>query len=73
MIAALKYGRNSIGIDIEPDYCRMAAGFLKKESSNLFIKTDLIFEKLISDNSGRMQVCEDQALYKVKAARKSYV
>ena len=72
MIAALKYGRNSIGIDIEPEYCRMAAGFLKKESSNLFIKTDLIFEKLITDNSGQMQVCEDQALYNIKAARKSF-
>ena len=72
MIAALKYGRNSIGVDIEPDYCRMAAGFLKKESSNLFIKTDLIFEKLIADDSGQMQVCEDQAMYNVNTARKSF-
>ncbi|MBN2286576.1 MAG: site-specific DNA-methyltransferase [Tissierellales bacterium] len=72
MIAALKYGRNSIGVDIEPDYCRMAAGSLKKESSNLFIKTDLVFEKLIADDSGQLQVCEDQAMYNVKASRKSF-
>jgi len=71
MIAALRYGRNSIGIDIEPEYCRLAARYLKKESSNLFINTDLIFEKMIADISGRMQVCEDQALYEVKSARKS--
>lgn len=71
MLASLRYGRNSIGIDIEPEYCRMAARFLKKESSNLFINTDLIFEKLIEDNSGMLQVCEDQAMYKVKSARKS--
>ncbi len=63
MIAALRYVRNSIGIDIEPEYCRMAVRYLKKESSNLFINTELIFEKTVADNSGQMQVCEDQALY----------
>jgi DNA modification methylase len=71
MIAALRYGRNSIGIDIDPEYCRMAARYLKKESSNLFITTELIFEKMTSDQSGNMQVCEDQALYEVKSARKT--
>jgi len=71
MVASLKYGRNSIGIDIDPEYCRMAARFLKKESSNLFLKTELIFEKMISDNTGHMQVCEDQALYEVRSARKT--
>jgi DNA modification methylase len=71
MIASVRYGRNSIGIDIDPEYCRMAARYLKKESSNLFINTELIFEKMISDHqSGKMQVCEDQALYKVRSARK---
>jgi len=71
MIAALRYGRNSIGIDIEPEYCRMAGRYLKKESSNLFINTELIFEKVVADNSGQMQVSEDQALYEVKSARHS--
>jgi modification methylase len=70
MIAALRYGRNGIGIDIEPEYCRMAARYLKKEGSNLFINTELIFEKMIADNSGQMQVCEDQTLYEVKTAIK---
>jgi DNA modification methylase len=71
MIAALRYGRNSIGTEIEPDYCRMAARYLKKESSNLFLQTELIFERMMPDNSGHMQVCEDQALYEVKSARKA--
>ncbi|MBW2345655.1 MAG: site-specific DNA-methyltransferase [Deltaproteobacteria bacterium] len=70
MVASLRYGRNSIGIDIDPEYCRMAARFLKKESSNLFINTELIFEKMVADRSGQMQVCEDQGLYEVKSARK---
>jgi DNA modification methylase len=71
MIAALRYGRNSIGIEIDPEYCRMAAGYLKKESSNLFINTELIFEKMITDLSGQMQVCEAQALYEARSARKT--
>jgi site-specific DNA-methyltransferase (adenine-specific) len=71
MIATLRNGRNSIGIDIDPEYCRMAARHLKAESSNLFFDTELIFEKMINDQSGRMQVSEDQALYKVRSARKT--
>lgn len=71
MIAALRYGRNSIGIDIDPDYCRMAARYLKKESSNLFLNIRLVFERMVFDNSGYMQMCEDQALYDVKSARKA--
>jgi len=70
MIAAIRNGRNSIGIDIDSEYCRMAARHIKAESSNLFMQTKLIFEKMINDDSGHMQVCEDQALYKVKSARK---
>jgi DNA modification methylase len=71
MIASLRYGRNSIGIDIDPEYCRMAARYLKKEGSSLFFDTELRFEKMIVDNAGHMQVCEDQALYEVRSARKT--
>jgi len=49
----------------------MAARYLKRESSNLFINTELIFEKMVADIAGQMQVCEDQALYEVKSAGKS--
>ncbi len=70
MIAALRNGRNSIGIDIDPEYCRMAARYLKAESSNLVMKTKLSFEKLTCSHSKHLQVCDDQALYNVKAARK---
>jgi DNA modification methylase len=66
MIASLRHGRNSIGIDIDPEYCRMAALYLKKEGSNLFFETELKFEKMIIDKAGHMQVCEDQALYEVR-------
>jgi site-specific DNA-methyltransferase (adenine-specific) len=71
MIAALRNGRNSLGIDIDSEYCHVAARYLKKESSNLFFDTELIFEKMILDNSGHLEVCEDQALYEVRSARKT--
>jgi len=71
MIASLRYGRNSIGIDIDSEYCRMAARYLKKEGSNLFFDTELSFEKMTLDNTGLIQVCEDQALYEVRSARKT--
>lgn len=71
MIAALKHGRNSIGIDIEPEYCRMAAGNLKKEGNNLFLNAELIFEKLVADNSEQMKVCEERALYDTKSTKKA--
>nr|MBC8359860.1 site-specific DNA-methyltransferase [Candidatus Desulfatibia profunda] len=71
MVAALKYGRNSIGIEIDPEYCHMAARYLKRESSNLFMRTKLIFEKMITNQAGHLQVCEDQALYQVRSAGKT--
>lgn len=34
VVAALKTGRNSIGVEIEPEYCRMAARHLKEHRLN---------------------------------------
>ena len=36
MLAALNTGRNSIGIDIDPEHCRMALRRLDSESGPLF-------------------------------------
>ena len=69
MIASLKYGRNSVGLDIEPEYCKMAARYLKAESNSFFVNTELQFKKMVYDNIGQVQVCEDQALYEVKSAK----
>jgi site-specific DNA-methyltransferase (adenine-specific) len=71
MITALSNGRNSIGIDIDPEYCRMAASYLKAESINLFRDANLRFEKIVTDPSGHLRICEDQALYKVGSAKTS--
>jgi site-specific DNA-methyltransferase (adenine-specific) len=48
MAAAMKSDRNSIGIEIDSDYCRMAALRLKLEKGNLFSNFKLEFSKAIS-------------------------
>jgi site-specific DNA-methyltransferase (adenine-specific) len=70
MIAALRNGRNSIGIDIDKEYCQMAARNLKAEINDPSINAKLIFQKMTNDGSGKMKICEDQSLYKVKTAKK---
>lgn len=68
MVAALRTGRNSIGVEIDPDYCRMAARYLKAESSSLFSEINLVFERVTAENE--CMVREDQTLYEIKPARK---
>jgi modification methylase len=69
LVAALKTGRNSIGVEIEPEYCRMAARYLKAENSDLFTPARLQFEKATVTEKACM-VAEDKALYTVHPARK---
>ena len=68
MIAALRAERNSIGIEIDPEYCRLTARYLKAESANLFSNERLIFEKATAECA--CLVKEDQELYQVRPARK---
>jgi site-specific DNA-methyltransferase (adenine-specific) len=68
MVAALRSGRNSIGVDIDPEYCRMAAAYLKAETHNLFNAAKLQFERTeISDL--QYIIHEDKVLYSVQPAR----
>jgi modification methylase len=68
MIAAFRTNRNSIGVEIDPDYCRQVARKLKPETTNLFTEAELLFEKVSTEQP--CMVMEDQALYEVKPARK---
>ena len=36
MMAALDHGRNSIGVELDTDYCKLAASRLMNENSSLF-------------------------------------
>ena len=69
MIAALRNNRDSIGIEIDPEYCRLAAKYLKAESDTLFSNVELAFEKLFKDASQELCVREDKELYKVRPSR----
>jgi modification methylase len=68
MIASLRTARNSIGVEIDPEYCRMAARYLKAENPDLFSSAKLIFEKALTERA--CLVREDQELYQVRPARK---
>ena len=69
MVAAMKCGRSSVGIEIDPEYCRMAARHLKAESPDLFADAELSFER-VEEARGRLAVSEDETLYRVRRARK---
>ena len=43
MVAAMKSGRNSIGIEIDAEYCKMAEERLRKENSDMFSSANLEF------------------------------
>ncbi|MFC1766398.1 DNA-methyltransferase [Planctomycetota bacterium] len=65
LAAALKHNRHGIGVEIDPDYCRIAARHLKTESNDLFLETEFVFEK----TSMRRKVCmvrEAPELYRVR-------
>ena len=68
MIAAYRAGRNSIGVEIDPEYCRMSARYLKAENATLFSDTKLFFEKV--DPAEAYLVKEDQVLYEIRPAKK---
>ncbi len=71
MIAAMRTGRNSIGVEIDPEYCKMTARYLKAENSGLFSQAKLLFEKIAPQQANA--VMEDQALYEVKPAKKKLI
>jgi DNA modification methylase len=68
MVAALRSDRNSIGVEIDLEYCRMAARYLKAENSGLFSTSKLAFERASAE--GACLVKEDEVLYQVRPARK---
>jgi len=68
MVAALRNGRNSIGVEIDPEYCRMAARYLKAETADLFSNAKLVFEKVTTEQA--CLVREDRELYDVRSSKK---
>lgn len=69
MLAALATGRNSIGVEIDADYCRLAARRLREETSHLFSKAQLVFQKLALDGTSALQLRDAPELYQVHKQR----
>jgi len=68
LIAAMKNGRNSVGVEIDRHYCRMAAKRLKAESYGLFASSELIFEKA-ETKAHHQALYVDQELSRLRASR----
>ncbi|MHC4645305.1 MAG: DNA-methyltransferase [Planctomycetota bacterium] len=56
MIAAIKSDRNSVGIEIDVEYCEMAAKRLKTESDSLFPSAHFDFSKSINQSAGSVKL-----------------
>lgn len=62
MVAAMRSGRNSIGVEIDPEYCRMAARYLKAESMSFLVGASLAFERSVATPQQAV-LREDTELY----------
>lgn len=71
MLAALRAGRNSIGVEIDPEYCRIAAKRLREETGTLFSRAQLSFERAYSTHHGQQLLREEPAPYNFKATASS--
>jgi site-specific DNA-methyltransferase (adenine-specific) len=70
MLAAMKCGRNSIGIEIDEEYCRLALNRLKTEGRDLFRESEIEFSRA-GDNGENLVIGEEPAGYKVRKNRKT--
>lgn len=70
MLAAMKWGRNSLGIEIDPDYCRMAARRILDENQNLFSTASFECVHAASAESGELALHEKSVAYRVTKSRR---
>src|SRR5439155_16934039 len=75
MLAALKTGRNSIGIELDTEYCRMGASRLMSENGSLFSHADLQIElhpPAPDHKNGAEILRETSPQYRTKPPKKSH-
>jgi site-specific DNA-methyltransferase (adenine-specific) len=73
MVAALKTGRNSIGIELDTEYCRMGASRLMSENGSLFSRADLQIQLHASspaEDNGAEALRETSPPYRAKSLAK---
>jgi site-specific DNA-methyltransferase (adenine-specific) len=69
MIAAMKSNRNSIGIEVDEEYCNMAANRLRDENQNLFSSAKLEFPDFIVTQEKAFVVREGAVPYSLSRKR----
>jgi site-specific DNA-methyltransferase (adenine-specific) len=69
MVAALKADRNSIGIEIDPDYCRIAASRLNSENATLFSRSEINFYRTQKPDSKHPIIQEDTGEYLMQSKK----
>lgn len=50
MLAAMRCGRNSVGVEVDPEYCRLAAARLRPEAAGLFGGVQFEFVSAVSES-----------------------
>jgi DNA modification methylase len=69
MVAALRAGRNSIGIDIDRDYCRLAAQRLRAETHTLFAQHSILFQVRTVSTDGSVCLRDEPVPYTARKSR----
>ncbi len=71
MVAAMKAGRNSIGVEIDPHYCAMAEERLRKENTNMFSTATLEFIYPARESQPALIASEKRTKYASKKKKSS--
>jgi DNA modification methylase len=70
MLASMKSGRSSIGIEIDREYCRMAASRLKREGHDLFSDIKLEFKRQVKSREHGAVLRDEKAGYRSKSTKR---
>lgn len=73
MVAAMKAGRNSIGIEIDAEYCKLAEARLRKENSDMFSSATLEFVYPAQEAQSKLTINDVHDKYstrKMKASKR---
>ena len=71
MLAAMKLGRNSLGIEIDPEYCRMAARRILDENQNLFSTSSFECVHAPAEKNGELVLHEKPVAYCIAKPRRT--
>ncbi|TSA17980.1 hypothetical protein D4R75_11785 [bacterium] len=69
MLATMKAGRNSIGIETDAQYCKMTEERLRQENSNMFSSATLEFVYPAAEGPHKLAVASKKGKYSAATKR----